>query len=243
MSSEISTISFHGLFVAFLPALIVVYIMYRWQVGAASAVYATFRMLIQLMLIGYVLVYLFRTDRSVIIAAVLLVMLSVAGWIAMRPIKKKTFQAYARTLLAIGVGSIPTLLLVTQGVLVLDPWFMPRYMIPLAGMIIAGSMNAVSLAVERYQSEMERGCTYLQARQAAVHAALIPSINALFAVGLVSLPGMMTGQILSGVSPLIAAKYQIMVMSMLFGASGIAVSFYLVLESAAERNTFPKDDS
>ena len=58
---------------------------------------------------------------------------------------------------------------------------------------------------------------------------MIPVTNALLAVGLVSLPGMMTGQILSGVSPLVAAKYQIVVMTMLFGASGISAAMYLVL--------------
>ena len=62
---------------------------------------------------------------------------------------------------------------------------------------------------------------------------MIPIINSLFAVGLVSLPGMMTGQILSGISPLVAAKYQIVVMSMLFGVSGMSAAIYLVLQ---ERN-------
>ncbi|MCH7502675.1 MAG: ABC transporter permease, partial [Proteobacteria bacterium] len=84
---------------------------------------------------------------------------------------------------------------------------------------------------ERFQAEIDRGVPYIQARRSALHAALIPMINSLFAVGLVSLPGMMTGQILSGVSPMIAAKYQIVVMTMLFGASGISAAIYLVLAS------------
>jgi putative ABC transport system permease protein len=101
--------------------------------------------------------------------------------------------------------------------------------VPLAGMIFAGSMNAVSLAAERFQSEYERGTPYPDARRIALRAALIPITNSLFAVGLVALPGMMTGQILSGISPLIAAKYQIVVMTMLFGASGISAAIYIVL--------------
>lgn len=68
---------------------------------------------------------------------------------------------------------------------------------------------------------------YDQARRIALNAALIPITNSLFAVGLVSLPGMMTGQILSGVSPLIAARYQIMVMCMIFGAAGISAAIFL----------------
>ena len=63
----------------------------------------------------------------------------------------------------------------------------------------------------------------------AYHAAMIPVINSLFAVGLVSLPGMMTGQILSGVSPLIAARYQIMVMCMIFASAGISTAVFLAL--------------
>jgi len=96
---------------------------------------------------------------------------------------------------------------VTQAVLNLNPWYSPRYVIPLAGMIFASSMNSVSLAVERLTAEMERNVDYQQARNTALRTSLIPITNSLFAVGLVSLPGMMTGQILSGISPLVAARY------------------------------------
>ena len=84
--------------------------------------------------------------------------------------------------------------------------------IPLAGMIYANAMNAVSLGAERYESELEHG--EVTARSRAFRSALIPQVNAFLAVGLVSLPGMMTGQILSGVDPLIAVRYQMMVMAM-----------------------------
>jgi putative ABC transport system permease protein len=102
-------------------------------------------------------------------------------------------------------------------------------MIPLAGMIFASSMNGVSLAAERLAAEMERGVSYLKSRGIALRAALIPITNSLFAVGLVSLPGMMTGQILSGISPLIAVRYQIMVMCMIFSAVGFSTAFFLIL--------------
>ncbi len=108
-----------------------------------------------------------------------------------------------------------------------EPWFSPRYVVPLAGMIFAGAMNAVSLAADRFQAETERGTSYPESRRTALQTALIPMINSLFAVGLVALPGMMTGQILSGVSPLVAAQYQIVVMTMLFGSAGISAAVYL----------------
>ena len=87
------------------------------------------------------------------------------------------------------------------------------------------------LAAERFESEFKRGESYISARRTALDATLIPQINSLFAVGLVALPGMMTGQILSGVDPNIAVRYQIMVMWMIFGSGGIAAVMYLVLRT------------
>jgi len=79
--------------------------------------------------------------------------------------------------------------------------------------------------------EIKHGTKPLSARNEAFKAGLIPIFNSLLAVGLVSLPGMMTGQILSGVAPLIAARYQIIVMCMITGASGISAAIYLHLAS------------
>ncbi|HNP27196.1 MAG TPA: ABC transporter permease, partial [Nitrosomonas sp.] len=103
----------------------------------------------------------------------------------------------------------------------------PQYMVPLAGMVFANSMNAVSLAAERMNAELSRQVNFEQARNIAMYAAMIPIINSMFAVGLVSLPGMMTGQILSGISPLVAARYQIMVMCMIFATGGLSTALFL----------------
>ena len=99
----------------------------------------------------------------------------------------------------------------------------------LAGMIFAASMNAVSIGAERLFAELDRGVAFEDARRIAMQAGLIPITNSLLAVGLVSLPGFMTGQILSGVSPLIAVRYQVMVMCMVFGASGLSAAMFLTL--------------
>ena len=229
MDDVLTAISFQGLIFSLLPVAVVIGIMFRWAAGAGTAIYATLRMLIQLLLIGYVLVYILETDQPTIIISVLIFMLTIASWIAIRPLRKKQPQIYLNSLGAISVAGILILGLVSQVVVDVDPWFNPRYVVPLAGMIFAGAMNAVSLAAERLQSEYDRGTPYIEARRIALQAALIPITNSLFAVGLVALPGMMTGQILSGVSPLVAAKYQIVVMTMLFGTSGISAALYLVL--------------
>lgn len=229
METAVKLITTQGLVLAFLPALVVIGIMFYWSAGAKTAIYATLRMLIQLLLIGYVLVYIFSADQPGIIVAVLAIMLLAASWIAIRPVQHSQPRVFFHALAAISVGGLLTLILVSQFVINVDPWFSPRYVVPLAGMIFAGAMNTVSLAAERMQAEIDRETSFSEARRIALQASLIPMINSLFAVGLVSLPGMMTGQILSGVSPMIAAKYQIVVMSMLFGVSGISASLYLVL--------------
>jgi putative ABC transport system permease protein len=230
MHTTIPEISLQGLMLTFIPAGIVFGIMLRWHSIAKTAIYATVRMLVQLLLIGYVLIYIFETDHWLVIAAVLAIMLMASSWIAIRPLGARNRRTWLQALGAISVGGVLTLALVTQLVVDVHPWFSPRYVVPLAGMIFAGSMNAVSLAAERFHAESARGVDYPAARRTALQAAMIPIINSLFAVGVVALPGMMTGQILSGVSPLIAVQYQIMVMTMLFGATGISAATYLRLQ-------------
>ena len=233
MNDAVQLITWSGLALAFVPAGIVLVIMWRWAAGTGTAFYATLRMLVQLLLIGYVLVYIFDTQHSLVVMGVLLVMLAVSSWIAIRPISDKSWRLYRHALIAVSVSGVLTLIVVTQWVIGVEPWFSPRYQIPLAGMIFAGAMNTVSLAAERVYAETKRGVAYPEARREAFMAAMIPMVNSLFAVGLVSLPGMMTGQILSGVSPLVAAKYQIVVMTMLFGVTGMSAAIFLTLERNA----------
>ncbi|MCH6558743.1 ABC transporter permease [candidate division KSB1 bacterium] len=228
MNNSIQIIPFANLALAFIPVLVVVVIMYKWSLNIKSAFYAISRMLVQLMVIGYFLAYIFEADSVWVVLAVVTVMVFASSWIALRTTIKRTLL-YKKTLYSVILGGGITFLLVTQAVLNLNPWYSPRYVIPLAGMIFASSMNSVSLAVERLTAEIERNVDYQQARNTALRTSLIPITNSLFAVGLVSLPGMMTGQILSGISPLVAARYQIMVMCMIFGSAGISSALFLKL--------------
>lgn len=210
-----------------IPVAIVIYIYIRWTEDRVTIFYALFRMLIQLMLIGYVLTYIFSADSPYLVVLILVVMLSAASIISMRPLQKRHSSLYLHAFISIFFGGVFTLVMVVFGVLDLNPWYEPRYLIPIAGMIFANSMNAVSISAERFESEINRESSFIKARATSYKAALIPIINVLFAVGLVSLPGMMTGQILSGVDPLIAVRYQIMVMLMILGSAGISVAIYL----------------
>lgn len=229
MNNSIQIIPFANLALAFIPVLVVVVIMYKWSLNIKSAFYAISRMLVQLMVIGYFLAYIFEADSVWVVLAVVTVMVFASSWIALRTTTIKRTLLYKKTLYSVVLGGGITFLLVTQAVLNLNPWYSPRYVIPLAGMIFASSMNSVSLAVERLTAEIERNVDYQQARNTALRTSLIPITNSLFAVGLVSLPGMMTGQILSGISPLVAARYQIMVMCMIFGSAGISSALFLKL--------------
>ena len=230
MNAVVEEISLAGLALGLLPTLAVIAILLRWSAGAATAAYATLRMLVQLLLIGYVLVYIFDAEQPLIVAGVLAVMLGAASWIAIRPVTDARSRSLRHALVAISAAGLAVLGLVSQLVIAVEPWYEPRYVIPIAGMVFSGAMNAVSLAAERFAAEASRDVSLAEAKRTAMSAALIPIVNSLFAVGVVALPGMMTGQILSGVSPLIAAKYQIVVMSMLFGVAGLSAAIYLTLQ-------------
>ncbi len=229
MNTSLQAISLSGILWALVPTLIVLAILYRWALNTKAALHAVTRMLIQLLLIGYVLRFIFEAEHAGVIISALGVMLVAASWIALRTVRHKQPHLYRNALIAILVGGGLTLGLVTQVILEVQPWFLPSYVVPLAGMLFASSMNAVSLAAERFEAECLGDRPYVDARNTALQAALIPVTNSLFAVGLVSLPGMMTGQILSGVSPLIAANYQIVIMCTVFGSAGISAALYLVL--------------
>jgi len=210
-----------------LPVGFVFYLQYHYGLGNRRTAWGLGRMLTQLLVVGYFLAYLFEATTARPVLLVLTVMALTSSWIALGSVPARRRGLYTRALFAVTLGGSLNLLLVIFGVLDLEPWYLPSKVIPLAGMIFAAAMNCVSLAAERFSSERGRGVELLEARRVAYNAALIPIVNSLFAVGLVSIPGMMTGQILAGVSPLIAARYQIMVMGMLFGASGISAAVFL----------------
>lgn len=213
---------------AFLPALPVIFVLFWWSLRWRQAIYAMSRMLVQLLLIGYVLAFVFEADDWMLVIAILCMMALVASWIASGSIPGLRRELLPSIMAAILICCVSMIAFITQIVIVAEPWYAPRIVLPLAGMIFANSMNSVSLAAERLVSDMAQGIAWMEARGSALQAALIPQVNGLFAVGLVSLPGMMTGQILSGVSPLIAARYQIVVMCMLLGAAGLSSTLFLI---------------
>lgn len=226
---SVDTIPIGQLLLAFIPVFLIILLMWRWQLNYKKTVYAVARMLVQLLTVGYVLIFIFDSQSSLIVSGVLVVMIFVSSWIALNTVKNRNAALYFKALISITFGGGITLALISQLVLEIDPWYAPRFLIPLAGMVFANAMTSLSLASERLTSEIQNGASYEEARRIAFQTALIPITNSLFAVGLVSLPGMMTGQILSGVSPFIAARYQILVMCMVFSSTGLSTACFLTL--------------
>ena len=230
--NEVAIIPIANLLLGFLPVMLLIVVMKLWGLNALQPIYANFRMLIQLLLIGYVLTYIFETDQPVVILLVILFMILMSSWIALRPLQERGIKAFMVVIASLGLSGLAVLFLISQFIVELPRWFEPNFIIPIAGMIFANSMNTVSLAGERFSTEQERGKNYREARRSALETAMIPQINALLAVGLVSLPGMMTGQILSGIEPLTAARYQIMVMCMIFSTAGLSAVTYMSLKKS-----------
>ena len=193
----------------------------------------------QLLAIGYALLFLFSHERPWSVLGTLAVMVVVAAATAARRVEHgpsaRVLFPYA--LAAIVAGGGVALVPVFVFVIPPEPWFEARYLIPISGMMLSSAMNVVAQIFERLfslahndapviEQLLALGASPKQAMQAhvraSVRAALIPTINGLMTVGLVALPGMMTGQILSGTPPVNAVRYQIVIMYQLVAVAAVA---------------------
>ncbi|MFA7536063.1 MAG: iron export ABC transporter permease subunit FetB [Desulfuromonadales bacterium] len=215
-------------------------------------IWASLRMVFQLLAIGYVLHLVFAFSSAWPVMLVLLAMGAFSVQVLGGRIKRKIPDFYAVVGSAIFIGCGGVTFFFCLLIVGLEPWYDPRYMIPLSGMIIGNSMNGAALAAERLSAEMNErrdeieaalclGATARMASREAVRsafrAALIPTTNTMAAMGLVFLPGMMTGQILSGTAPVLAVKYQIAIMFAITGS--VAVTAFLILIQGYRRYFTP----
>ncbi len=196
----------------------------------------TVRTFVQLLTVGFVLQRLFDASRWYWVVTALAIMTTVAGYNAMKRQSGAKQGLFAVMTAAITTGGVITLILVIGVVLRVRPWYQPQYVIPIAGMIIGNSMTGAALVANRFHSELTLRRSEIEAslalgataREAAagalresLRAAMMPTINSMMTVGLVQLPGMMTGQIISGASPLDAVRYQVVVMLMIAAATAV----------------------
>ena len=167
MNDNIYNIPPQNLFLVFGLVLIVAVIYARWSLSFQTIIYASFRMVLQLIAISYILVYIFDSKSPYLICFILTVMFLVASWISLHPLKELRHKLYYKVLFSITVGCFFTLALVIFGVIKLTPWYEPRYLIPIAGMIFANAMNTLSLAAERFEAESKRNNSYEESRKIA----------------------------------------------------------------------------
>ncbi|MBD2465829.1 iron export ABC transporter permease subunit FetB [Oscillatoria sp. FACHB-1407] len=191
---------------------------------------ATGRTIIQLVMVGYILAIVFTWRNPWAVLVVLGVMLAIATVVARNRISHKIPQILPLVGGAILTGAAVTLVYTNLFVIRPDTWYDPQYVIPLAGIVLGNAMNAAAISGERFvstlntsQTEIEThlslGATPYQAtatyRRDAIRAGIIPTLNSMMVVGVVTLPGIITGQLLSGIDPLDAAVYQMLIMFML----------------------------
>jgi putative ABC transport system permease protein len=202
-----------------------------------SLLLGTIRALAQLMAVGYVLKAVFDLNRWYWVVLVLLVMTVVAAHTARRRQVIAIPRGFWTMMASIGTAAILVLGSLLLVILRVKPWYQPQYAIPLAGIVIASAMNATALSVDRFLSEVRQNRTLVEAAvvlgagakessrrfsRVALRAGMMPHINTMMIVGVVQLPGMMTGQILGGVAPAEAVRYQILIVYCLTAGAAIA---------------------
>ncbi|MDY6942253.1 MAG: iron export ABC transporter permease subunit FetB [Pseudomonadota bacterium] len=223
---------------------------------ARELLVAAGRMIAQLLLVGLVLKALFSYVSLWLVGAVSLVMLAVAGYEVMQR-QTRPFRGvwgYGMGTASMFASSFTLTIFALLVPVSATPWYHPQYAIPLLGMILGNTMNGISLALDRVtqscwdqretiEQRLMLGQTGSQAlaeiRRYSIRSGLIPIINAMAVAGIVSLPGMMTGQILAGAPPEEAVKYQILIMFLIAGGSGLGT---LVSVQLSVRRLFDQRD-
>lgn len=210
--------------------------------------YSAIRSLMQLIAIGYILDIVFAIDDWWIVLGILSIMIAIASIVTRNKIDQRLKGLLPTVVLSIIASSAFSLGYVVLLIVQPNQWYEPRYLIPLAGMLFGNAMNSASLAGERLLTAINRNrleiethlCLGATAKQAiveyqteAIRAGLIPTLNNMLVVGLVSLPGMFTGQVLGGSDPLDAASYQILILFAIILAN--LISTILVTEGIYKR--------
>lgn len=206
---------------------------------ASRIVIAAIRTVVQLLLIGLVLKALFAQISLLWVSALSIVMLLIAGREVMARQQRRFggLWGYGLGTLSMFVSSFTLTVYALIVIVGTDPWYTPQYSIPLLGMMLGNTMTGVSLALDNLTTSAWRQREVIEARlilgqdwrtaigditRDSVRIGMIPMINAMAAAGIVSLPGMMTGQILSGTEPMEAVKYQILIMFLITAGTGFA---------------------
>ncbi|MBF0276618.1 MAG: iron export ABC transporter permease subunit FetB [SAR324 cluster bacterium] len=235
-----------------------------WQVAAAAALIlinillsialklklekqlgiASIRMVLQLLLVGFILEWIFTLENFIWILGMALLMASVASISAVNRTRRKFSAIYWNSFFSIISASFLITGIALSGIIQVDPWYHPQYLIPVLGMVLGNTLNGISLTLDRFMEDLSSRRNQIESllalgatRWEAAHesmkesarAGMIPTINSMMVMGIVSLPGMMTGQILAGANPMNAIYYQIMILFVIAAASALGIIVVILL--------------
>ncbi|MBT4034109.1 MAG: iron export ABC transporter permease subunit FetB [Candidatus Marinimicrobia bacterium] len=245
MRPDFYVLSWNDLLVSLLFIAFSLFLIKKWKLGLENTLLiGTLRTFVQLTLMGYVLTWFFDQQHWAFMLMLLFIMIVIASYEGTRRQKNEIPHFFPAMLVALLSSAILILGTILLFILDVEPWFSPYAAIPIGGMIIGNGLNSTALTANRFVGELKHrekeietllalGATpklaVYDSMKASIHAALIPNINAMMTVGLVQLPGVMTGQILAGIDPIIAVRYQIMIMYMWFTTATLANMIMLAI--------------
>ncbi|MBL0732063.1 MAG: iron export ABC transporter permease subunit FetB [Desulfosarcina sp.] len=225
--------------IASILLILIAFLSIKMKLGLArQIIVAGIRTTVQLLLIGLVLKALFAHSEPWLLILIAGTMLIAAGREVMARQKRK-FTGWGRMGVGTTTMSISSFIITIFALTLIiknEPWYEPRYSIPLLGMILGNTMNGIAIGLDRLtqtvweqrmmiEARLMLGQTWTQAigsiRRESIRSGLIPILNSMAVAGIVSLPGMMTGQILAGSPPMEAVKYQILIMFLIAGGTGL----------------------
>lgn len=223
--------------------------------------WAATRMVVQLLLVGLVLRFVFQAASPAVTLLIVALMIGAAAReVAVRPTRRLQGGGnYRIGALVVGLSSVATVVLALMTAIRPDPWFDPRYAIPLMGIVLGSVLNSASLGLDSFfegvttgrraiEAQLALGATLHQALAALIRSAIrrgmVPIINQMSAAGIITLPGIMTGQLIAGMDPMEAVKYQILLLFLLTGASGLASAgaVYLAARSMTDERQRLRSD-
>jgi putative ABC transport system permease protein len=209
---------------------------------------AAVRTVVQLTLLGAILVPVMQARSPWLVGLVCTGMVALGARESVRRVSRRYGGMYPAALVSLGIAAGTTSVLATAALLQVEPWWEPRYLIPLLGMILGNGLTGIGLGLDRCIDRLDRGRQEVEvwlARGAsrweaarpvaadAVRTGMIPILNTMSVVGVVSIPGMMTGQILGGSDPALAARYQILIIFLIAAATALGTASAVLLSIRA----------
>ena len=233
--------------IALASSLILIVLMVSWRLRlhlTKTLLMAALRTVVQLSFIGLILAWVFAREQWYEVLSILTIMTLIAGSAAKNRVKRRYKGLFIDTLLAVSVSAVLVTAIAILVILEVQPWYTPQFVIPILGLILGNSLTAIALTSNqlinafyeqqaRIEMMLSLSATPFEAVHEQIRTAIIngmtPTLNSMLVVGVVSLPGMMTGQILAGADPTQAIRYQIVTMFLICVSSTLGCTISALL--------------